>query len=1041
MVSCASPLCSAAQEDPLFHRISLEQGLSDGRVSSIVQDKYGFMWFGTAAGLNRYDGYNIKVYGEGERGLRRGAIASMLRSKSGALWVSDGKGLLQYNYKRDSLIQPLGIDSSDVNRKEFYVTLMTEDAQGRLYLGCREGLFRYTPATALVEDLNELTHTGGKIKHVSGFAFGKDGRLWITTQKQGFFVLDLQRNSWEEIPHDRQYKRDSCCYAIHRIVFLDDERLLLGQHSFGLTVFNTRTRTFTPQPGLMGLNDSVRFNAVYRLIKDYKGRVWGGTEYFGLIQYLPSTRGVIQYRHDPFNPFSYGGYRVFALYEDREHNIWVGTGGYGVYRFHPDKNIIRYFAWNPVGNQSPPGTEVISAAPRDATSMWIGTDKGPAIFNFKEGTFKAYRYENTYSSTLPGTFVNCIYTDKTGMVWFASRSLGIARFDPVRQIFQRIFKPEQDLTGRANGKAPIPANTVMRVTENPDGGLLFLIGGRRIAMFNPVTFTSRYHTDDSSRMLLRLKDVDDMLLLGRRLLVITHAKGVASLLNYSFDKDTVVPLVVFDSASKTRINRMELMADGNLTLATTNGLYIVSRSGSILRHYTWAGEAVRNRFLAVITGIPGYLWACTDRHIGRVDVRTGEWLWLSNSEGLKPTRFFGEAFKLTPDGKIMAGSGDGLFLINPASLRGAAKHHPVLVNFKVSGNAFPMDVPLQDAKEIHLTHEQNFFSFGMSTLHFGENSNTEYGYKLEGFDRDWQEAGSDRTGQYTGISGGTYTLLLRARSGSAEWVVSPQKVRIVVSKPWWGTWLFRILLAATLAGAVIGVYLYRVRGIRKEERLRTAYEIRLNELETSALRTQMNPHFIFNCLNTINSYINSNQKTEANHYITRFAKLIRLILENSRKRRVALTSDLEALELYFQLERLRFEDRFTYSIEVASDIDADNIEVPPLVLQPFVENAILHGILPADRVGNIVVRIKPDGAVMRYIIEDDGIGREEAARRQRAGALKKESHGMGITMKRIELFNREEGVEAQVRIEDLTDEAGKARGTRVVIPLAMVEGF
>lgn len=1040
-MACAIALRAKAQEDPLFHRISLEQGLSDGRVSSIVQDKYGFMWFGTAAGLNRYDGYNIRVYGEGERGLRRGAITSMLCSKSGALWISDGKGLLQYDYKSDSLVQPRGIDSSDVNRKEFAVVLMKEDVQGRLYLGCREGLIRYTPATALVEDMNALCNTGGKIKQVSGFAFGKDGRLWITTQKRGFFVVDPARNTWEEIPHDKQYKRDSCCYAIHRIIFLDDEKLLLGQHSFGLTVFNTRTRTFTPQPGIMGLNDSVRFNAVYRLIKDHKGRVWGGTEYFGLIQYLPATRGIIQYQHDPFNPFSYGAYRVFALYEDREHNIWIGTGGYGVYRFHPDKNIIRYFAPNPAGNRSPPGAEVISVAPRDATSMWIGTDKGPALFNFKEGTFKAYRYENSYSTSLPGSFVNCIYTDKTGAVWFASRSLGIARFDPERQTFRRFYKPEPDLISGKSMKEPIPGNTVFRVVEPPDGGLVFLMGSRRIALFNLTTSSSRYYTNDSSRMLLRMEGVDDMLLIGKHLLLTTHAKGVAKLLNYSFDRDTAVPLVVFDSASKTRINSVELMPDGNLAMATTNGLYIIRKSGKILHHYVWTGDAVRNRFLGVITGIPGYLWACTDRHIGRVDVQTGEWLWLSTSEGLKPTRFFGEAFKLTPDGKIVAGSGDGLFLINPASLRGAAKHPPVLVDFKVFGKPFSLDVPLQDAREIRLSHKQNFFSFGMSTLHFGENTNTEYGYKLEGFDREWQSAGSDRSGQYTGVDGGTYTLLLRARSGSADWVVSSQKVRIVVGKPWWGTWLFRILLAAAIAGAVTGVYLYRVRSIRKEARLRTAYEIRLNELETSALRTQMNPHFIFNCLNTINSYINSNQKAEANHYITRFAKLIRLILENSRKRRVALSQDLEALELYFQLERLRFEDRFTHRIEVPDDIDADNIEVPPLVLQPFVENAILHGILPADRKGHIIVRVDPDGAVIRYVIEDDGIGRVEAGRRQREGALKKESHGMGITMKRIELFNREEGMEAQVRVEDLVGEDGKARGTRVVVPLALVEGF
>jgi hypothetical protein len=364
-----------------------------------------------------------------------------------------------------------------------------------------------------------------------------------------------------------------------------------------------------------------------------------------------------------------------------------------------------------------------------------------------------------------------------------------------------------------------------------------------------------------------------------------------------------------------------------------------------------------------------------------------------------------------------------------------------LVDFKVFGKAFPLHAPLQEASEIRLSYQQNFFSFAMSILQYGGSGGTEYSYMLQGYDKDWQMAGSERNGQYTGVPGGSYALRLRARSAGGDWVTAADSIRIVVGRAWWETWAFRILIILLLLGAIGGIYFNRVRSIRRAARLRTDYEIRLNELEMSALRTQMNPHFIFNCLNTINSYINSNQKAQANHYITRFARLIRLILENSRQRRIPLSKELEALRLYLELEALRFEARFDYDIRVDDALDEDNVEVPPLLLQPFVENAILHGILPGTGNGSIIISIRQHSGLLEYLVEDNGIGRAAAAKLSADSALKKESHGMAITGKRIELFNREHGLSnAVVQVEDLMDK-GNAAGTRVTIPLALVEAF
>jgi ligand-binding sensor domain-containing protein len=1033
---------TAAQvSGPLFHRISLEQGLSDPRVTFITQDKYGFMWFGTNHGLNRYDGYNIKVYEQGTSGLSTNTITSLYCSRAGALYASDANGLWEYNYTSDHFERPKGTGSSVLNLKGHTVWMMAEDSYGRVYLGGPESFIRFTPAKALMEDMNELVHADGAITRISGLTFGKDGRLWITTQKRGFFVVDPANNTWAQLPHDSQYGYDSCCFAVHRSVFIDDTHLLLGQHSNGLSIFDTRSFSFTAQKGFLGMNDTIRFNSVYRLIKDYKGRIWAGTMYFGLVQYLPVTREIIQYKYDPFNPFSYGGYRVNALYEDREHNIWVGTGGYGVYRFHPDENHVRYFPWNPAGGQSPPGPEVLSAAIRDSVSAWIGTDKGPAIFNFRQGTFKALPYSNSYHPSLPGSNINFTYTDKAGKAWFASRSLGITSYDEQRSRFARYHKKEDFLTNARPDQliSKIPGDLVSTIAEHPDGNYIMLIN-KRIALFDEHKQRSRYGDDDSLEPLLRLKGITDLVRRGDELIIAMQAKEASSVVSYSFVTRQSRLLVRLDTTGKTDINSLQLMPDSSIAIASSNGIYVVQKAGNALKQYSWKEDKAHNNIRGIITGIEGYIWACTDRYIGCVNVQTGKWLWLNSSEGLKLTRLFGDALRLMPNGQILAGSGDGLFLIDPAAAVRERIHKPALVDFRVFNKPIHFALPLQEIKEIRLDHNQNFFSFSMSSLHFSEGGNIEYSYKLEGFDKDWQKAGSDRNAQYTSVPGGRYILRLRARSGVAEWEESPQQIRIIVAKPWWTTWLFRLAVILALLGAVAGIYYNRVRSIRKAAKLRTDYEVRLNELEMSALRTQMNPHFIFNCLNTINSFINSNQKTSANQYITRFAKLIRLILENSRKRRVSLASELEALVLYIQLEQLRFENRFDYTIDLADNVDQDNVEVPPLVLQPFVENSILHGILPKAGNGHIQITITQTDNAICYSIEDNGVGRAAAKRRDEEGVLKKESHGMDITMKRIELFNREYRFTDNVIITDLQSD-GFASGTRVQIPLALVEGF
>ncbi|MBC7949748.1 MAG: histidine kinase [Chitinophagaceae bacterium] len=227
---------------------------------------------------------------------------------------------------------------------------------------------------------------------------------------------------------------------------------------------------------------------------------------------------------------------------------------------------------------------------------------------------------------------------------------------------------------------------------------------------------------------------------------------------------------------------------------------------------------------------------------------------------------------------------------------------------------------------------------------------------------------------------------------------------------------------------------------RAEEERREAQNIlmstqqKMTEVEMQALRAQMNPHFIFNCLNSINRYIVKSDQTTASLYLTKFAKLIRRILDNSNSKNVILTNELEALKLYIEMEALRFDKKFTYEINVENNLGTDTIEVPPLIIQPYVENAIWHGLLHKENSGHlsISVRMASEG-MLQCIIEDNGIGREKAKELRSKTATSRKSLGMQLTENRLSLLNKHAELNASIEIIDLMNGHNQAGGTKVVL--------
>jgi LytS/YehU family sensor histidine kinase len=223
------------------------------------------------------------------------------------------------------------------------------------------------------------------------------------------------------------------------------------------------------------------------------------------------------------------------------------------------------------------------------------------------------------------------------------------------------------------------------------------------------------------------------------------------------------------------------------------------------------------------------------------------------------------------------------------------------------------------------------------------------------------------------------------------------------------------------------------------ERTKSEFQQKTSELEMQALRAQMNPHFIFNSLNSINRFILQNNKLQASEYLTKFSRLVRLILQNSQAPLIPLESELEALQLYLELETLRFDHHFDYTIHVDEDVDSSTRKVPPLIIQPYAENAIWHGLMHKEEKGHLDIEIAELENVLLCKIKDDGVGRKKAAELKSKSASTHKSMGMRITADRMALLKQKKTTDSYITINDLTLPDGNPGGTEVTLKLPLFQ--
>jgi LytS/YehU family sensor histidine kinase len=337
-------------------------------------------------------------------------------------------------------------------------------------------------------------------------------------------------------------------------------------------------------------------------------------------------------------------------------------------------------------------------------------------------------------------------------------------------------------------------------------------------------------------------------------------------------------------------------------------------------------------------------------------------------------------------------------------------------------------------KEMVVKSGQNRFSLDFSIMNFDNNNEKRYYYRLDGAMNNWQQNENGHLVFYN-IAPGKYTLHVKGGDVQSPAGAKEDIAYITVNAFWWQTKTFWFSCIATAILLTAMIIRRNVSNIRK----RAAFKQRLAEMEMTALRAQMNPHFIFNSLNSIENFIMQNKERQASDYLNKFAQLIRMILDNSRHNVITISRDMEALQLYIDLEQFRFNNKFSYQVHIEEELMEETYQIPPLLIQPFVENAIVHGLANSDHANlRLAIILQTEGDYIKYTIEDNGVGRKNAALYRAQNHSNHKSVGLNITRERINIFNRQQKLGDEVKIIDLYDEEGDAVGTRCEIRIKPV---
>ena len=1021
-------------------KIGLRQGLSNGRIYQITQDQNGFLWLATENGLYRYDGNSMLVFRKNFRdknSLLHNVVSCIAVDSRNNLWIGYGGHGLSYYDQTNSTFHHFTNDSTSKNKipagNTDYILI---DRNDNAWLGIvATGLWQYEKKSGKFIDHGQLpyVHSGyteGFRKHLNRlsdmYLDEKSNELWMATA-DGLYVFDTRTRKFgvhrPEPDTVNAWKKD----VFSTFVTDSAGKFWIGGWGTGLNYFNAQTnewRHYDPNPGF---SKSYTKNIVSDICWKDKDELWVGTNDTGLCVFnIPQQKFRYPSKEERLST-GIPSFHSFRIYNDRQDNLWISYPE-GLFIL-PVKEQTFQFIHEPVTNSDNGEYYGLSSVLIDsATGVKLtGTlfGDGLGITDLRTGKRK-----NIVFPILPGEernlLVNSIYRDSRNVIWVVTRD-AVFHYNPRSQKLETIPQPVPD-TGQLN--SPL----YFDVEEDANGRVWFITGRAGILVFD--TKTGKYRQINRSNSALPSNGVWSISKDRKGKFWMHTGKDVISVDQRTFEvKSFRLADYLPEGFEGTGISIVRTDYNGRLWLATSTGLFYLNTESPEIKIQTDFAKGGFRGFPVydVIATTEDYLLFTSVNGLTVYNLKNDAVRNYSDRDGLH-SMYSNLRFASAGNSSIYLFIFKGYYYFNPARIRISNITPKVFLNaFRIFDREKNISGKVSLNQRINLSPSENFFSFEFTSPDLHNSQEIMFSYRLNGFDDDWSPLTQRRFASFTNVPGGNYTFEVRAVNRDGIWS-SITGVPIHVDTVFYKRPVFIALFSLVLAALIYMLYRYRIRVIQRAEQLKTKFHQRLTETEMRALRAQMNPHFIFNCLNSINRYIIKNDQKTASLYLTKFARLIRLILENSEAGMVPLSQELDALKLYIDIEALRFDNKFSYTISVDDHVQADTVLVPTMIFQPYVENAIWHGLLHKDSPGLLTISVTTDSDALLCTIEDNGIGREKAMEMQSKTSVTRKSMGLKITADRLAMLNSRAGyTKPGVEIIDLVAPDGTAIGTRVLI--------
>ena len=829
-----------------FETLSLEQGLSQSSVNSILEDSKGFLWLATYDGLNRYDGYEFKVFRhdpQDPHSISNNTIRTIFEDSNGTLWIGTIDGLNKYDRQNQRFSRFIH-DASDPNSlSNGIVWAITQNAEGKLWVGTDNGLNLFNPQTG---DFSRFMHNAtnpDSLSHHQIRSLYQDSKdtLWVGTNQGGLNRFNKTAQRFEHFKHNRSDPYSISHNSIYAINEDDKGAIWVGTYGGGLNKFNVQSKKFRHFTHSQSDPNSLSHNNVIAIYKDNKSTLWVGTEGGGLNQYDAAREHFVHFKHQSSDPHSLGINVVTSIHKDKNGTLWVGTYGAGVSKYNTQSRHFKHFSHHLSDPDSLSYRSARSFYQDNKGVLWVGTDSGLNRFEAKTQGFTQFKHLPENPNSLSNNGIRAIHQGKRGKFWIGTFGGGLNQYDPHSQKFTH-FKHSQIESNS------LSHNRIMSIHEGSKNNLWIgtLGGGLNRFDLQNQQFKHFRHQPDNPHSLSHDR-VNTIYIDNEGILWVGTVDGLNRFNSQTeqferFKHQTSHP----NSLSNNFVMAIVQDSQGTLWVGTDGGLNKYDRQSGGFSHYRKKQGLANDVVYGIVEDNSGHLWLSTNQGLARFNPVTETFKHYNANNGLQSNEFNIGAYYKGIDGELFFGGINGFNRFFPKHIKDDTQPPAVvLTGFRLLNKPVPiqqtgidndkfftLDKAIDELAQLTLSYRQNLISFEFSALHFANPMKNQYAYQLEGWDKDWIfTSAKNRRATYTNIPAGHYILRVKASNASGYWNEQGKSLNITILPPPWQTGWAYALYALLLLG------LLRLLGSIRAQRTEQANQRRLNQQLKQAERT------------------------------------------------------------------------------------------------------------------------------------------------------------------------------------------------------------